>query len=117
MSVRSHACLRSKIEEVHKELQADKESTLRQAEATVADEHRYHQEATNAWQGRIQALEASAANDLAASRSERDALRKECKARDDELKALKGMLRDAKQVSFVSTKPMHEYSWGLGHDA
>ena len=108
MSVRSHACLRSKVEEVHKELQADKESTLRQAEATVADEHRYHQEATNALQGRIQALEASAANDLAASRSERDVLRKECEARDDELKALKDMLRDAKQVSFVSTKPMSE---------
>jgi hypothetical protein len=62
----------------------------------------------NALQGRIQAIEASAANDLAASRSERNALRKECGARDEELKALKDMLRDAKQVSFVSTKPMSE---------
>jgi hypothetical protein len=101
---------------VQKELEADKENTLWQTEVTVADEHRYHQEATNALQGRIQALEASAVIDLASSRSEKDALRKECEARDDELKTLKDMLSDVKQVSFVSTKPMSEYSWGLEHD-
>ena len=93
---------------MQKELQTDKESTLRQVETTAADEHRYHQQETNALQGHIQVIETTATFDLATSHSEKDALLKECEERDDQLKTLKDMLCDDNQVSFVSTKPMSE---------
>ena len=101
----------------HRERVGELLDMLRQAEATAAEENRFHEEATQALQRRVSAVEkagVSLATSLEAMTSERDALQKQRDelqkqledtlkdkqeaeaAREEEVAALKAMVRDAK---------------------
>ena len=102
----------------HRERVGELLDMLRQAEATAAEENRFHEEATQALQRRVSAVEkagVSLATSLEAMTSERDALQKEHDelrkqlegtlkdkqeaeaAREEEVAALKAMVHDAKE--------------------
>jgi len=102
----------------HRERVGELLDMLRQAEATAAEENRFHEEATQALQRRVSAVEkagVSLATSLEAMTSERDALQKQRDelrkqleetlkdkqeaeaAREEEVAALKAMVHDAKE--------------------